>query len=317
MKKERSLDLVKAGIWGVCVGDALGLPVQFKNRDFMRRHPVDTMTGYGTFNMPPGSISDDGSLTLCLAESLSRGFNLTSISQNFLLWYDSGHLTPKGEAYDIGRSTELSMQRLKHGISPYHSGGSELKDNGNGSLMRILPLLFYLDGKKILKSDWFKYVKEVSAITHGHILSVICCLIYLHYINFILEGASLHDAYYQLRKNKKHYYSILGSQHSHAFENIFEKDLTSFTDNDIQSTGYSLHSLEASLWCLLTSNSYATTVLKAVNLGDDTDTIAAIAGGAAGIFYDIHHIPADWMNTITLLSDINKISEDLYKFCYC
>ena len=167
------LDLIKSGIWGVCVGDALGLPVQFKLRNYFKRAPVSDMIGYGTFNLPPGSWSDDTSMTLCIAESLSRGYKLDDIANNFIKWFQKGYLTPYGTAYDIGGSTNSSIRRLVNGTSPLNSGDANIEANGNGSLMRTLPLAYFFHFKQTDESTKYKMIKEVSAITHAHPLSVI------------------------------------------------------------------------------------------------------------------------------------------------
>lgn len=139
---------VVGGIVGVSVGDALGLPVQFVSREKIKKNPIKDMVGFGTFNLPAGTWSDDTSLTLCLLESLCDGFDLNDIKEKFIKWFDEGYLTPFGEAFDIGRTTYEAILRLKSGIKPSDAGLGDELSNGNGSLMRILPLVFYLYDKK-------------------------------------------------------------------------------------------------------------------------------------------------------------------------
>ncbi len=168
---------IKAGIFGVCVGDALGVPVEFRSREQLKRSPVTKMRALGTHHQPAGTWSDDSSLMLCLADSLFTEYNLEDIALKFLQWYNAEIWTPHGRVFDIGIATSQAIHRISKGVSPTLCGGTTEFDNGNGSLMRILPLLFYIKDFSIEKR--FDTVKDVSSITHGHIRSVLACFIYL------------------------------------------------------------------------------------------------------------------------------------------
>ena len=135
----------KSGIMGVVVGDALGCPVQFESREEVARHPVTGMRGYGTFNLPPGSWTDDSALTLALLESIRRtgGIDYADIMDNFVKWLDDGAFTPYGYAYDIGRGTMKAIRKYKHTHDPHNAGGHGEENNGNGSLMRIMPAVLH------------------------------------------------------------------------------------------------------------------------------------------------------------------------------
>lgn len=303
------LDLIKSGIWGVCVGDALGLPVQFKLRNYFKRAPVSDMIGYGTFNLPPGSWSDDTSMTLCIAESLSRGYKLDDIANNFIKWFHKGYLTPYGTAYDIGGSTNSSIRRLLNGTSPLNSGDANLEANGNGSLMRTLPLAYFFHFKQTDESTKYKMIKEVSAITHAHPLSVISCYIYIDFALQLLQGNSIEKSFQSIVADKSKYFGYLNPTEKVYFQNIFEKDLRNFSEPQIKSSGFVIDSLEASFWCLLNFSDYKQTVIQAVNLGEDTDTIAAIAGGVAGIHYGLNSIPVNWVSTIVKGNEIDAVCE--------
>lgn len=135
---------VKAGIFGVCIGDALGVPVEFQSRDQLKRSPITTMRSFGTHRQPAGTWSDDSSLTLCLADSLCKGYDLEDMATKFLQWYNTEIWTPHGRVFDIGIATSQAIHRISKGTSPTLCGGTSEFDNGNGSLMRILPLLFYI-----------------------------------------------------------------------------------------------------------------------------------------------------------------------------
>lgn len=160
---ERLIDLkdrIMGGILGIAVGDALGLPVQFISRSERDKRPIKSMEGWGTFNMPPGSWSDDTSLTLCLAESLlEKDYNLEDLGERFLRWYRDGYWTPAGFSYDVGGSTMTAMQRLAHNVPTAEAGPRDDSSNGNGSLMRILPAAVYLNQQKVwvLYENPFRY----------------------------------------------------------------------------------------------------------------------------------------------------------------
>jgi ADP-ribosylglycohydrolase len=248
-------------------------------------------------------------MTLCIAESLSRGYDLNDIAKNFMNWFQNGFLTPHAKAYDIGGSTSNSVKRLLAGTSAFHSGDANIETNGNGSLMRTLPLAYYFHFKNTDEATKYKMIKEVSAITHAHPLSVISCYIYIDFALEILQNNSIEDSFQKVIADKSKYYGYLNQTEQAYFHNIFEKDLKNFTESQIKSSGFVIDSLEASFWCLLNSTSYRETVAKAVNLGDDTDTIAAIAGGVAGIHYGYDTMPVDWVNAIVKASDIDSVCE--------
>lgn len=285
-------NLVKSAIFGVCVGDALGVPVEFRSREQLKRSPVTKMRAMGTHRQPLGTWSDDSSLTLCLAESLCNGYDLEDIALKFLQWYNTEIWTPHGNVFDIGIATSQSIHRISKGISPTLCGGASEFDNGNGSLMRISPLLFYIKDFSIEKR--FDVVKEVSSITHGHIRSVISCFIYLEFLIEILNKSEKHEAYQKMQNKVKDFLNnnpICSQNEMDLFDRILNNDISTFPEDEIKSSGYVLHSLEASLWCFLNSENYSEAVLKAVNLGEDTDTTAAITGGIAGIFYGLKIFP--------------------------
>ncbi len=311
MKKDKVL----GGLFGLCVGDALGLPLEFTSRSELKAEPVSDMIGYGSHNQPPGTWSDDSSLTFCLAESLCYGFDLLDISRRFVKWFNEGYWTPYGKAFDIGRTTRKAMYRLMDGIPPLEAGPNGEYDNGNGSLMRILPLAYYLE-KKDLKEQ-FEITHQVSCITHGHLRSQMACGIYVQFLINLLNGYSKKDAYEKMKKVVLKYYSkepyIKELNH---FERIIKSDIENLKEDEISSSGYVLHTLEASIWCFLKSNSYKDTVLMAINLGRDADTVGAVSGGLAGIYYGYNNIPREWIEKIAKKDEIIELGEKLYKTIY-
>jgi ADP-ribosylglycohydrolase len=244
---------------GTAVGDALGVPVEFRPRGSFR---VADMQGYGSHNQPPGTWSDDTSLALCLADSLSCGFDLGDVARNFVRWRDNGDFTAHGDVFDIGISTAKAISRLTSGVAPEKAGCAGVNENGNGSLMRIAPLVFYLADKP--EAERFQITQKVSAITHAHEWSV--------------------------------------------FDRILRSDIRALPESAIKSGGFVIDTFEATFWCFLTTGTFRDAVLKAVNLGDDTDTTAAVCGALAGLAYGADAIPAEWLDVLAGCKMIRRLA---------
>jgi len=304
--------IIKSGIFGVCIGDALGVPVEFKKREDLKKSPVIGYLEFMSWNQPKGTWSDDSSLTLCLADVLTKDYDLEKIGQSFVEWVKYGHWTAHGKLFDIGGTTRHSIARLIKGESARFSGNIFEEDNGNGSLMRILPLAFYLKDEENIEK-LYQTVKEVSSITHGHFRSVFACFIYVIFAIELIKGKSKKEAYGYIQKTALEYAvnQEFNPKEIELFDKILNNDISTFPEDEIKSSGYVLHSLEASLWCFLNSESYSEAVLKAVNLGEDTDTTGAITGGIAGIFYGFENIPDEWILELVRKDDINNLCEKL------
>ncbi|ACC79555.1 MULTISPECIES: ADP-ribosylglycohydrolase family protein [Nostoc] len=304
-----------SGLMGLCVGDALGVPVEFTSRAERVKSPVTTMQGYGTWNQPPGTWSDDSSLSFCLAECLCRGYSLDAIANSFWRWYKEAYWTPRGDVFDIGQTTHTAIMRLKQGVVPHQAGGKVENSNGNGSLMRILPMAYC--HRNLTLGELLARVHDVSAITHAHARSQMSCGIYISIAVALLEGADPQTAYLQALQDIQTIYSVreflLEKPH---FGRIFSGEIAKLPVEEINSGGYVIDTLESSLWCLLNSSSYSEAVLKAVNLGGDADTTAAVTGGLAGIYYGVENIPQKWMNQIARRQDIIYLAERFARAVY-
>ncbi|MGB0522447.1 MAG: ADP-ribosylglycohydrolase family protein [Flammeovirgaceae bacterium] len=298
---------IKGAIFGLAVGDALGVPVEFRSRESLKASPVTEMGGYGTHNQPPGTWSDDSSMTFCLMESLCNGYDLKDLGHKFQEWLYHAYWTPHGEVFDHGNATAAAIKNLRRGIEPIHCGGMEEDSNGNGSLMRILPLAFYVRNHSI--AERFQLTKEVSSVTHAHFRSVLGCFIYIELALALMKGKSAEVAYHNMRVTVNAFIQQQdwNQQEVNVYNRVLVQDISSLPEDAISGSGYVLHALEASIWCLLTADTYQDTVLKAVNLGEDTDTTAAIAGGIAGILYGYEAIPAFWIAQLARMEDIQDL----------
>lgn len=295
---------VYGGILGLCVGDALGVPVEFERRETLRQNPVTGMRDGGTYGLPAGSWSDDSSMALCLADSLAdrRKIDGWDICKRFLRWADEGAYTPFGEMFDIGMATRKALSRFAQGSPPEQCGCKGERENGNGSLMRILPLAFYLRaryGADLAQEPAMDAVHAVSAYTHAHPRSLVGCGLYVCAAAALPEAANLRAGLQAGINRAFAYYRADGWAELEAYRRSEDLDaLAALPEQEIQSGGYVVSTLEAALWCLLTTGSYRDCVLKAVNLGDDTDTTAAVAGGLAGVYYGCKQIPQAWLDAL-------------------
>jgi ADP-ribosyl-[dinitrogen reductase] hydrolase len=303
-----------AALLGVAVGDALGVPYEFLSRHELEADPARDMRGHGTHDQPVGTWSDDSSLTFCLAVSLIHGYDLADIARKFVRWKTQAYWTAHNNVFDIGMRTREAIGQLEgmldrgdiKGLELLRYGASE-QDNGNGSLMRILPLLFHIRGLDIRKQ--FEITWQVSALTHGHIRAAMCCLVYLRLAEYLLQGLSKEDSYQRMREDVLAFWKEMefDAGEQRHFERMIQNDVRLLTKNMIDGNGYVVKSLEASLWCFLKTDTFEEAVLSAVNLGYDTDTTGAITGGLAGLYYGSNAIPEYWVAVLARLEDIRSL----------
>lgn len=292
---------LKSAILGLAIGDALGVPYEFISRDIIKKNPCIDMIGYGTHNKSAGTWSDDTSLTLCLLDNLNnKNINYNDIMDSFALWYNNGKYTADGNTFDVGMTTRDAINNYKIGKNPIKCGLSDEYSNGNGSLMRILPIAFYI--KKYFNSQLFEnseainIIYNISSLTHSHKRSLIACVIYTAIALNLINDMNIEEAINKALKDSFDYYK--NEKDINYYKRIFDCDFKNLNDTEIESSGYVVHTLEASIWILLNTSNYKDAVLKAVNLGDDTDTTAAVTGGLAALYYGVDNIPSNWIDTL-------------------
>ncbi len=297
-------NLLQTILLGTAVADSLGVPVEFVPRSVLKENPVSEMQEFGTYNMPKGTWSDDTSLTLCLAECIVEGLDLNKLAQKFIAWKNDNYWTARGWVFDIGIGTRLAIQRLEKGELPEYAGGFEEMENGNGSLMRILPLITFT--KDLPIEERFAWTKKVSSLTHAHVRSVMACFYYLEFAKKIMEGIDMGQAYKELQKELLDFFvsKNINPMEINKFNRLLVEDISIIEEQNINSSGYVIDTLEASIWCVLTTKSYKEATLKAVNLGQDTDTTGAVTGGLAALIYGIETIPKEWLEVLARKEDI-------------
>lgn len=309
-------DKIKASVLGLAVGDALGVPAEFKSRRELELAPIKEMV-CGANRLSEGYWSDDTSMILATLDTLTPELNYENIMDAFVKWRDFGFYTIDDECTDIGETTYAAIEAYKLGLPDDECGRGDERDNGNGSLMRIAPVAFYLkmrgfespfDSKEALE-----IVHNISSLTHRHLRSKIACGIYVSVLCALIDEPSKQQIDAGL-KTAYDYYSARSeySDELKHFSRIFDKNFGNLSRDEIRSSGYVVDTLEASLWCLKTTDDFTGAVLRAVNLGEDTDTVAAVTGAAAGLIYGYCKELDEFSHQIKRRQFIEQLCEEFY-----
>lgn len=300
----------KDGIIGHAIGDAMGVPVEFAIREKLLKNPVTKMIGYGSHDVPEGSWSDDTTMEICLIESFieNKKFDLDSTMDKWIDWVKTGAYTPTGELFDIGRTCLRAIRNYEAGLTKAEeSGGKDINSNGNGSLMRILPVAYYVNMHKLNDKEIYNLVKQISSMTHAHEISILGCYIYIIYVNNLLNGKDKYASYNMMKIAD---YSMFSDETLDKYKRILKNNIKDLNITDISSSGYVLDTLEASLWVTLNASNYKESIIGAINLGNDTDTIGAITGSMTGIIYGYDSIPKEWIEKLQRREYLEKLCED-------
>ena len=271
---------LRDAVYGFILGDALGVPFEFRKRGTFQ---CTDMVGYGSHDVPEGTWSDDTSMMLATCASIKENglkINVEDIRRRFLDWLNKADYTATGKVFDVGHATLKALMTGEPQSGEF--------SNGNGSLMRILPLAF-IDCTE-------EEIRTVSSITHGHRISQDACTIYVSIIRKYLaqiekgDPGSMADIIREIPKMDA------------PFDRLHLLD--TLTENEIRSSGYVVDTLEAALWCVLQADRerqgdrFRSCLFRAVNLGDDTDTVATVAGGLAGLAFSVDGIPEEWFRKL-------------------
>ena len=279
---------------GAVVGDALGVPVEFESRAARDADPVTGVRGHGTYDQPPGTWSDDSSLLLATADSLThRGYDPADMIARFLTWLKGQAYTPHGEVFDIGVTTRRALARFAEGTPAAACGGRDEHDNGNGSLMRIAPLSLYV--RRLAPAEVVRCSAEVSGLTHAHPRSQLCCAYFSLLLREVTAGQPLRVAMASASASLDPY---VPDSEREPLARILSGSILHAPAADVRGSGYVVHCLEASLWCAAREPSYERAVLAAINLGEDTDTTAAVTGALAGALHGLRAVPEAWLRAL-------------------
>ncbi|HPU62554.1 MAG TPA: ADP-ribosylglycohydrolase family protein [Mobilitalea sp.] len=311
------LKALKDGLLGYIIGDILGVPAEFLTREELDLNPVTGFRAYGTHNQPAFTWSDDTSVTLATFAAISKTLEnyrdtdiliknpkilAKAIMEEMVLWFKEGKYSCHGTAFDIGFTTKSAIECYIKEKNTDTCGLGHEEDNGNGALMRMFPIALFLafcnKPNYVLtgaSAREFYFISYICGITHKHERSILACVIYIQLILWLLRGASLKTAMkmayfggcHVYNENAKKYHMAGNETRAYDYRIFMDIIYERYSRDKIRSTGYVVDTLEAVFWCLAITSSYKDCVLEAVNLGGDTDTIAAIAGSAAGIYYGL------------------------------
>jgi ADP-ribosylglycohydrolase len=286
-------DSLYLAYWGFIIGDAMGVSYEFTTREAMKLSPAKEMKGGGIHQQDPGTWSDDSSMMLCVLHNISEGGKTKNLANKFLDWYVHGEYTPHGEVFDIGNTTRSALEQLLSGIRTDTTSDVKFAA-GNGALMRCFPYAF--------KSEFHEGTYQMSLdnrITHRNALSTFCCFYYTRLIRSLADGHDKHKSCDYAKGTLRHGWRISDDEpnpYMKDFDRIFSDRFRDIPENKIRSSGYVLHTLEAVVWCFMNSHSYEECVLKAINLGEDTDTTAALSGALAAVYYK--SFPKKWKSKV-------------------
>jgi ADP-ribosylglycohydrolase len=286
-------DARHAAVYGHLVGDAIGVPYEFGAPDPTR---AVELRGHGSHDQPPGTWSDDGALMLALLDSLlSAGFEPADQGRRAVDWLDRGAYTPDGDgAFDVGGATSAALARIRAGTSAINAGGSGDRDQGNGSLMRILPLAIV--ERDIADGTLVDRAHLASRLTHAHPNCQVACALYVIVSRSLLDRPD-GDPEVALALSVDRLWAAYDGQP--AFASVLRGLLAYRARLRKPGGGWVLDSFWSAWACFAMASSYRDTIERAVRLGHDTDTTACIAGGLAGIRWGMDEatggIPRDWL----------------------
>ena len=285
------------GIIGHAIGDAMGVPTEFCFRKKLLEKPITSMIGYGSHDVPAGTWSDDTSMSIALIDSIinKNAIDYDDIMHNFYDWLHDAKYTAVGEVFDAGRTCIQAIINYSKGYEPLECGLKDSHNNGNGSLMRILPIAFYCYYKKLNSNEIIELCNNISSLTHAHEISRLGCYIYVRFAINLLEGLSIESAYAFMQKDD---YSKFSEDALEKYNRILKKQIKEYQIDDINSSGYVVDTLEAAFWILMNSKNYQECIIASTNIGQDTDTIGAVVGGLAGIVYGVNSIPKSWLDKL-------------------
>lgn len=310
---ENFIDFVKGAVFGLAVGDALGVPVEFVPRDTLKQCPVTDMISGGAHNQPAGTWSDDTSMTLCVLQSLAvKGIDYEDQMKRFEDWLWNASNTADNLVFDVGNTTKFAIFKHAQGTDPLDCGDDSEFSYGNGSIMRIVPVaLFLIKHYKdcALNDTTAHIIHNASKLTHAHKRCLMACGIYCSIVfELYNSGANVNSVKKGIEKALE-YYKCNRNFSSLYDDFVMLENIEKMSEDDIGSSGYVIDTLFASVLCLLKTDSYEKAVLKAVNLGDDSDTTAAVTGALAGLIYKTEGIPQKWLNTLKNKELINSICD--------
>jgi ADP-ribosyl-[dinitrogen reductase] hydrolase len=287
-------DAVAGGVWGLLVGDALGVPFEFRKPDQLppfQQIEMPPPTGFRpTYpDAPAGAWSDDGAQALCLLASLLEcgRLDLEDLAARLVRWLRTGYMAVGGIVFDVGMQTSTALAKVRSGVLAERAGGHDEWANGNGSLMRVLPLALWHRGSD---DELVRDAARQSIVTHAHLRSQICCALYCLWVRFTKQGAQAPwaEAASTLRALTSGWPGWEGELDAHVHPEWVPQG---------GGTGYVIDCLHSARLAA-EEPTFEHIIKRAVSLGHDTDTTAAVAGGLAGVRHGLSGIPDRWREAL-------------------
>lgn len=284
----------RGGLYGLLIGDALGVPYEFSPPDMIPApHLIDMSPPDGFVrahgSVPPGTWSDDGAQALVLLDSLleCRGLDLGHFTNGLLDWYRHGFMTADGKVFDIGNQTRYALDNFARHGDPLTCSPVDDWSNGNGSLMRVLPCAL---AEVPTPAEVVARARQQGLPTHAHPRSQLACALYALMAWKMLEGAEAVEA---LDFAQEYLERTIDPRERSEFVIVLDGRL-----DPSKGSGYVVDSLWSAIRAVLGTSDYESCVCHAISLGNDTDTTACIAGGLAGILYGENGIPDRWRQAL-------------------
>lgn len=304
------LDKVKGGFYGIAIGDAMGAAVEFMSRQEIKQQygEVHDLIGGGWLNIKPGEVTDDTHMTLAVAEGILANTDdpIEEIGKQFVHWCET---SPR----DVGNTCRRAIWQYKHS-SDWHIAAQKTaaeymnRTAGNGTLMRTLPLSFaYIKDYKNMADK----AVAISRMTHWDDRCDTACVVYNYTAANLLKGMRKEVAVEYALKDAKMYFKQLTAGNQIVFEAV--ENLRKKSYDDLNNDGYVVDALTSTLWNFLNANNFEETVVKVINLGDDADTVGAMAGGLAGCYYGFEQMPKKWTENVELRDNLDVVAEKMTK----
>ena len=286
-----------AAIIGHAVSDAMGIPTEFSKREELLKNPVLEMIDSPDLGLPAGSWSDDTAMEIATIDSFihKKCFDYKDIMDRWVKWINESEYTSTGVTFDIGRTCLKAIKKYCNGSAPLQCGSTSINENGNGSLMRILPVALYAYMRNLDDISIQRLTDEMSSLTHAHEVSRLGCYIYVQFVICLLKEYEKEDAYRYVQDLD---YSSYNVNSINLYTRILDGQIEGQILDDIKSTGYIVDTLECVLWIFMNARNYKEAIIASTNIGGDTDTIGAIVGSMAGIYYGIDSIPSKWLDKL-------------------
>ena len=299
-------------IIGHAVGDAMGFPTEFSKREELLQNPVIEMIDSPDVGQPAGSWSDDTAMEIATIDSFiqKKCFDYKDIMDKWVKWISKSEYTPTGVTFDIGRTCLKAIKKYCNGTVPLQCGSTSINENGNGSLMRILPVALYAYLKNLDDISIRKLTNEVSSLTHAHEVSRLGCYIYVQFIICLLKGYTKEEAYKHIQYLD---YSAYDMHSLKLYKRILDEQIEVQRLDQIKSTGYIVDTLESAMWIFMNAEHYKEAIIASTNIGGDTDTIGAIVGSMAGIYYGFESIPSNWLDKLQRKEYLMELADKFEK----